>query len=651
MKRMRVVVASIVVASLGCHKDGASGSSPVMPGAPASTAELDALWALAPANLRFGLVVSPRAVAMLDHAWHDVHAFARTLPMFAPLEKQLATALAEVGRPPDATLADFGLGPSKGAAMFVVGDGDKTIGILPVVDRAKFVAATKSHSEGDFDRLETSWCKPVAGGYYACADKREDLQSIGNGNEAARSALAAAKARGEIEVVLTAPIQLAVVAQLARGAVVVRGMAAGLPEMPPFGPAAQPRIGNLTRTGGFAIADVSSAIANVPHVSLGGAVHLDEIAHALRGPVQITTDTGELALDASIALRDSAPIETLLEHCAELGPLQALGAKFANGTCHIPVPQAWLALDATVDHDTLHITSKAEGASPSVAASTFGTELAGEPWTVAFWGRGTMFAPSKLEGLALAQLQAQPEMLAGLRAFAILDELGMAVRVEGNTVKFVVGARTMWANPDDVVAKLAAITVDDLVAGRAADAGKAIAAAAPSSPFASDYTAGYSGLTLPSAVVGTLAAVAIPTFLDYTRKSKESEASLELNKLGKLLRVYVAEHGAFPTGDAKATPNFPTCCGLQSSGSSDIDNKCPASPAMWSGDKVWQAVDFSISEPTHYRYTYHSDGKTFVATAIGDVDCDGTFATFELHGTMVGDQPQLELVKPPPGVY
>jgi hypothetical protein len=36
-----------------------------------STAELDALWAMAPASAKAGIVVSPRGLVMLEPAWHD----------------------------------------------------------------------------------------------------------------------------------------------------------------------------------------------------------------------------------------------------------------------------------------------------------------------------------------------------------------------------------------------------------------------------------------------------------------------------------------------------------------------------------------------------------------------------------------------------
>ena len=65
-------------------------------------------------------------------------------------------------------------------------------------------------------------------------------------------------------------------------------------------------------------------------------------------------------------------------------------------------------------------------------------------------------------------------------------------------MKYVFGLRTAWSNPDDVIAKITAIKPEDMLAGKASDAGKAIAASAPDSPFARDYKSGYQGLMMPA---------------------------------------------------------------------------------------------------------------------------------------------------------
>lgn len=36
------------------------------------------------------------------------------------------------------------------------------------------------------------------------------------------------------------------------------------------------------------------------------------------------------------------------------------------------------------------------------------------------------------------------------------------------------------------------------------------------------------------------------------------------------------------------------------------------------------ALEFQTDQPHFFQYSYRSDSKTFTATAVGDIDCDGT---------------------------
>jgi hypothetical protein len=50
----------------------------------------------------------------------------------------------------------------------------------------------------------------------------------------------------------------------------------------------------------------------------------------------------------------------------------------------------------------------------------------------------------------------------------------------------------------------------------------------------------------------------------------------------------------------------------------------------------WQALDFQISEPHRYQYSYSSDGHSFHAIAVGDLDCDGVSSTYTLDADSSG---------------
>ena len=58
-----------------------------------------------------------------------------------------------------------------------------------------------------------------------------------------------------------------------------------------------------------------------------------------------------------------------------------------------------------------------------------------------------------------------------------------------------------------------------------------------------------------------------------------------------------------------------------------------------------QALDFAVSDPFYSKYIYASEGfdteAQFTIRAIGDLDCDGVFSTFERIGT-VNDENEVE---------
>ena len=132
-----------------------------------------------------------------------------------------------------------------------------------------------------------------------------------------------------------------------------------------------------------------------------------------------------------------------------------------------------------------------------------------------------------------------------------------------------------------------------------------------------------------------------------SHREKKSEAAINLNRIAKAAKARFAETGAFPTGKVGLTPAG-DCC--QSVGSAVADGKCSVDAKAWQ-DPVWTALDFRIDEPSVYRYSYESDGKTFMALAVGDADCDTKLATYTLRGSVDGGTPKVDLTPPPNGVY
>jgi hypothetical protein len=122
----------------------------------------------------------------------------------------------------------------------------------------------------------------------------------------------------------------------------------------------------------------------------------------------------------------------------------------------------------------------------------------------------------------------------------------------------------------------------------------------------------------------------------YLARSKEIEAKLQLGKLGKLATTAFVENAEFPKGKVGPTPATP-CCG-------EGTKQCTPTETTWA-DPVWKALDFAVEGAFHFQYTYESDGKTFTATATGDVECTGKPTTTSIVGK-IGDDGAPVISKP-----
>ncbi|MEO7734603.1 MAG: prepilin-type N-terminal cleavage/methylation domain-containing protein [Kofleriaceae bacterium] len=152
-------------------------------------------------------------------------------------------------------------------------------------------------------------------------------------------------------------------------------------------------------------------------------------------------------------------------------------------------------------------------------------------------------------------------------------------------------------------------------------------------------------LMIVVAIIGILAAVAIPAFMDYMKRSKKTEASLQLNKIGKNAKRVFSELSAYPVGPALQLPakaGIGGCCG----GGGTDPNHCKAVPASFAADPLWKQLDFQIDEDSLFYYDYLGTASTFVAKATGDLDCDGTEIIYTLNGTAVAGNPAVQIVEP-----
>ena len=156
-------------------------------------------------------------------------------------------------------------------------------------------------------------------------------------------------------------------------------------------------------------------------------------------------------------------------------------------------------------------------------------------------------------------------------------------------------------------------------------------------------------LMIVVAIIGILAAVAIPAFMDYVKRSKRSEAALQLNKIGKNAKRAYMESSRYVIGIAPTTPAQPGgggCCGGMGA-SGNNPNHCAPDPVGFS-DAVWMALDFRIDEDSLFYYDYNGTATAYTAWATGDLDCDGTQITYVLSGTAANGEPAYSLSEPAP---
>ena len=147
-------------------------------------------------------------------------------------------------------------------------------------------------------------------------------------------------------------------------------------------------------------------------------------------------------------------------------------------------------------------------------------------------------------------------------------------------------------------------------------------------------------LMIVVAIIGILAAVAIPAFTRYVKKSRTTEAVSHLNKLWSgSVAYYETDH---MTTDGTALPKtFPGTSGTVSTAGNCgclTGGRCAGGGTVWNKDLTFQGLNFSLPDPFNYIPSYSSTGTgpaaTFTATATGDLDCDSTLAIFRRAGAI-----------------
>jgi type II secretory pathway pseudopilin PulG len=142
------------------------------------------------------------------------------------------------------------------------------------------------------------------------------------------------------------------------------------------------------------------------------------------------------------------------------------------------------------------------------------------------------------------------------------------------------------------------------------------------------------------AIISILAAVGVPVFMRNVRAAKQSEATLQLDRLAKNATTYYVMRSAYPQGTAAVLP------AADGAACSQPGHKMAATNA-WSTDPVWSELGFELPEESMYSYHYVSTSSTQAeALAVGDLDCDHTLGTYRLQMTVPNGTPATKLIAP-----
>lgn len=151
-------------------------------------------------------------------------------------------------------------------------------------------------------------------------------------------------------------------------------------------------------------------------------------------------------------------------------------------------------------------------------------------------------------------------------------------------------------------------------------------------------------------IIGVLAAIAIPVFVKYLRRSKTSEAEEMLSFMFRAASTYYTQER--PGRNARGGTSGSAQCVPASAGPT------PATVAA-GGDRrtvnfgaastTWVALDFQVADPLYYIYTFGNsvnacnvlNRAAFTARAEGNLDGDGVSSMFE-RAAFANTQAEIE---------
>lgn len=155
-------------------------------------------------------------------------------------------------------------------------------------------------------------------------------------------------------------------------------------------------------------------------------------------------------------------------------------------------------------------------------------------------------------------------------------------------------------------------------------------------------------LMIVVAILGILAAVAIPAFINYMKRAKTSEATVNVDRMYEGVVAYFEQKhvkkGVDSVSSSSCLPAAAKKPATVPKGEEEVGD-----PTAWYNDATWKGLDFAMSDNHIYQYQFvtSDDGcavvtATFTAAAHGDIDGDGDTSDFlrqaeieggEIHGS------------------
>lgn len=147
-------------------------------------------------------------------------------------------------------------------------------------------------------------------------------------------------------------------------------------------------------------------------------------------------------------------------------------------------------------------------------------------------------------------------------------------------------------------------------------------------------------LMLVVGILGILAAIAVPSFMAYLRRSKTAEVGQNLSSMFRSAAAYMAQEHS----EQSITSTIGSYCSV---GSEAITPTPQAFKQHYEGGAAMRALGFTIADWVYFGYGVTGTDKcgwtsndlhVYTFLAQGDLDGDGTRSTFELAAGTDGER-------------